>query len=87
VHIKKKIAYEEENFKRLPQTKRERLQLQQSMMTNGNDVMDHLHDANVFIDDNLRNLTKKKKGKMSRQTKKRVEKKKTKAVKRLKSRK
>jgi len=33
------------------------------MMTNGNDIMDHLHDANVFIDDNLRNLTKKKKGK------------------------
>jgi len=84
---KEKITYEEEYFKRLPQTKRERLQLQRSMMTNGNDVMDHIQDANVLFDDNLNDSTKKKKGKMSRRTKKRVEKKKTKSIKRLKSRK
>jgi U3 small nucleolar ribonucleoprotein protein LCP5 len=84
---KEKIAYEEEYLKRLPQTKRERLQLQRSMMTNGNDIMDHIHDADILFDDNLNDLTKKKKGKMSRRTKKRVEKKKTKSIKRLKSRK
>lgn len=84
---KEKIAYEEDYLKRLPQTKRERLQLQRSMTNNGNDIMDHLHDADVLFDDNLNGLTKKKKGKLSRRTKKRVEKKKTKSVKRLKSRK
>ncbi|CAF0915221.1 unnamed protein product [Adineta steineri] len=83
---KEKIAYEEEYMKRLPQTKRERVQLQQSMMPNGNDIMDHIHDASVLFDDKLSGSSKKK-GKMSRRTKKRVEKKKTKSVKRLKSRK
>jgi len=75
---KEKITHEEDYLKRLPQTKRERLQLQQSMMTNGNDIMDHIHDANVLFDDNMTGLTKKKKGKLSRRTKKRVEKKKNK---------
>jgi len=85
---KEKTAYEEDYLKRLPQTKRERLLLQRSMDTNTNDVMDHLHDANILFDENLNGLTKtKKKGKLSRQTKKRVEKKKQKSVKRLKSRK
>jgi len=85
---KEKIAYEEDYLKRLPQTKRERLQFQQSMITNENDIMDHIHDANILFDDNLNDLTKKKKkGKLSRRTKKRVEKKKTKSIKRLKSRK
>ncbi|CAF1576355.1 unnamed protein product [Adineta steineri] len=84
---KEKIAYEEEYMKRLPQTKRERVQLQQSMMPNGNDIMDHIHDASVLFDDKSNGSSKKKKGKMSRRTKKRVEKKKTKSVKRLKSRK
>jgi U3 small nucleolar ribonucleoprotein protein LCP5 len=84
---KEKIAYEEDYFKRLPQTKRERLQLQRSMVNNGNDITDHLHDADILFDDNINGSTKKKKGKMSRQTKKRVVKKKTKSIKRLKSRK
>ncbi|CAF2842498.1 unnamed protein product [Rotaria sp. Silwood2] len=84
---KEKIAYEEEYLKRLPQTKRERLQLQRSMMNNDNDIMNHIHDANVLFDDNINGLTKKKKGKMSRRTKKHMEKKKTKSIKRLKSRK
>ncbi|CAF1377934.1 unnamed protein product [Rotaria magnacalcarata] len=84
---KEKVAYEEDYLKRLPQTKRERLQLQRSMMNNDNDIMSHLDDANVLFDDNPKGLTKNKKGKMSRRTKKRVEKKKTKSVKRLKSRK
>jgi len=84
---KEKVAYEEEYLKRLPQTKRERLQLQQSMMKNENDVMDHIHDANILFDDNINDLKKMKKGKMSRRTKKQVEKKKTKSIKRLKSRK
>jgi U3 small nucleolar ribonucleoprotein protein LCP5 len=84
---KEKIAYEEDYFKRLPQTKRERLQLQRSMVNNGNDITDHLHDADILFDDNVNGSTKKKKGKMSRQTKKRVVKKKTKSIKRLKSRK
>lgn len=85
---REKIEYEENYLKRLPQTKRERIQLQRSMnMNNGNDIMDHLDDANVLFDDNLNNLTKKKKGKMSRRTKKHMEKKKTKSIKRLKSRK
>jgi U3 small nucleolar ribonucleoprotein protein LCP5 len=84
---KEKIAYEEEYLKRLPQTKRERMQLQRSMMGNGDDVTDHLHDADVLFDDNFNGSSKKKKGKLSRRTKKRVEKKKTKSIKRLKSRK
>ena len=85
---KEKISYEEDYLKRLPQTKRERLQLQKSMNNNnGNDIMDHIHDADVLFDDNLNGLSKKKKGKLSRRTKKRVEKKKTKSMKRLKSRK
>jgi U3 small nucleolar ribonucleoprotein protein LCP5 len=84
---KEKVAYEEEYLKRLPQTKRERLQLQQSMMKNENDIMDHIHDANILFDDNINDLKKKKKGKISRRTKKQVEKKKTKSIKRLKSRK
>jgi U3 small nucleolar ribonucleoprotein protein LCP5 len=84
---KEKVAYEEDYLKRLPQTKRERLQLQRSMTTNGEDIMDHIHDADVLFDDNLNGLKKKKKGKMSRRTKKHVEKKKNKSVKRLKSRK
>ncbi|CAF0877141.1 unnamed protein product [Adineta ricciae] len=83
---KEKIAYEEEYLKRLPQTKRERLLLQRSMANNGNDIMDHLHDADVLFDDNFNGGTKKK-GKMSRQTKKKMEKKKNKSMKRLKSRK
>jgi U3 small nucleolar ribonucleoprotein protein LCP5 len=84
---KEKITYEEEYLKRLPQTKHERLQIQRSMMNNGNDIMDHLHDADVLFDENLNGLSKKKKGKMSRRTKKKTEKKKNKSVKRLKSRK
>jgi U3 small nucleolar ribonucleoprotein protein LCP5 len=84
---KEKVAYEEEYLKRLPQTKHERLQIQRSMMNNGNDIMDHLHDADVLFDENLSGLSKKKKGKMSRQTKKKTEKKKSKSIKRLKSRK
>jgi U3 small nucleolar ribonucleoprotein protein LCP5 len=84
---KEKIAYEEDYMKRLPQTKRERAQLQRSMSKNGNDVMDHIHDADVLFDENTNGMSKKKKGKMSRQTKKRVVKKKQKSVKRLKSRK
>ncbi|CAF1041479.1 unnamed protein product [Rotaria sordida] len=84
---KEKISYEEEYLKRLPQTKRERLQLQRSMMNNDNDITNHIHDANILFDDNINGLTKKKKGKMSRRTKKRMEKKKTKSIKRLKSRK
>ena len=84
---KEKIAYEEDYLKRLPQTKRERVQLQRSMASNGDDIMDHIHDADVLFDDNFNSSSKKKKGKMSRRTKKKVEKKKTKSVKRLKSRK
>lgn len=84
---KEKVAYEEEYMRRLPQTKRERLQLQRSMTNNDNDVMSHLQDADVLFDDNLKGLSKKKKGKMSRRTKKRMEKKKSKSIKRLKSRK
>jgi hypothetical protein len=84
---KEKVAYEEDYLKRLPQTKRERSQLQRSMMANGSEVMDHMHDADVLYDDNLNGSMKKKKGKLSRRTKKRVEKKKTKSAKRLKSRK
>ncbi|UJR31834.1 hypothetical protein I4U23_019311 [Adineta vaga] len=83
---KEKIAYEEEYLKRLPQTKRERMQLQRSMTNNGDDIMDHLHDADVLFDDNFNGSTKKKKGKMSRRTKKQSEKKKSKSIKRLKSR-
>lgn len=82
-----KIAYEEEYLKRLPQTKRDRLQLQRSLMNDGSDVMKHLDDANVLFDEKFNGSTKKKKGKMSRQTKKKMEKKKGKSVKRLKSRK
>ncbi|CAF1198553.1 unnamed protein product [Rotaria sp. Silwood1] len=84
---KEKITYEEEYLKRLPQTKRERLQLQKSIINNDNDIINHIHDANILFDDNLNNLTKKKKSKLSRRTKKRMEKKKTKSIKRLKSRK
>jgi hypothetical protein len=40
------------------------------MMNNGNDIMDHLHDANVLFDENINGLSKKKKGKISRRTKK-----------------
>jgi U3 small nucleolar ribonucleoprotein protein LCP5 len=50
---KEKVAYEEDYLKRLPQTKRERSQLQRSMMANGSEVMDHMHDADVLYDDNL----------------------------------
>jgi len=50
---KEKITYEEDYLKRLPQTKHERLQLQRSIMiNNGNDIMDHLHDADILFDDN-----------------------------------
>ena len=83
-----KITYEEEYLKRLPQTKRERLQLQRSMTNDGSDVMKHLDDANILFDEqHLNGSTSKKKSKMSRRTKKKMDKKKTKSVKRLKSRK
>lgn len=82
-----KINYEEEYLKRLPQTKRERVQLQRSMMNDGSDVMKHLDDANVLFDEQFNGSKSKKKGKMSRQTKKKMEKKKGKSIKRLKSRK
>lgn len=85
---KEKVAYEEENLTRLPQTKRERILLQRSMSNNDNDITSHMHDADVLFDDKFDGSSKKKKkGKMSRRTKKRVDKKKAKSVKRLKSRK
>ena len=84
---KEKTAYEEDYLKRLPQTKHERQQLQRSMNANGNDVLDHLNDADVLFDENRRGSDKKKKGKVSRKTKKRLEKTKQKSSKRFKSRK
>ena len=84
---KEKMAYEEEYLKRLPQAKHERLQLQRSMPTNDNDIINHMHDVNVLFDDKFNRLTRKKKSKMSKRTKKRMEKKKSKLIKRLKSRK
>ena len=83
---KEKTAYEEDYLKRLPQTKQERLQLQRSMNANGNDVLDHLDDADVLFDDNHRGSDKKKKGKLSRKSKKRLEKTKKKSTKRFKGR-
>jgi len=84
---KEQVAYEEEYLKRLPQTKQQRTQLQRSMMTNTNDIMNHLNDAEVLFNEDFNSSAKKKKGKISRRTKKKMEKKKTKSVKRLKSRK
>jgi U3 small nucleolar ribonucleoprotein protein LCP5 len=87
--LKEKIAYEEDYLKRLPQTKRERIQLQRSMNSNGNDITDHLHDADILFDDKTNgfNDRTKKKNKISRKTKKRLEKNKNKTSKRFKSRK
>lgn len=84
---KEKVAYEEEYLKRLPQTKHERTQLQRSMATNNNDIMEHLNDAEILFNEDFNSGSKKKKAKMSRRTKKKMEKKKTKSIKRLKGRK
>ena len=85
---KEKVAYEEDYMKRLPQTKKERIQMQRSMSTDGNDVMNHLQDASILFDDDYREgSSKKKTGKVSRKGKKRLEKKKNKSIKRVKSRK
>ena len=85
---KEKIEYEENYLKRLPQTKRERIQLQRSMNQSGpDDLAEHLNDADILFGDTSTKHHAKKKSQLSRKTKKRLEKKKTKSSKRFKSRK